>query len=370
MSPTTLPARQLTVDLGPRSYDILIGSGILAELGTALQSRFRGQRLAVVSNETVAPLYLAQTRSALEQAGYRVTPIILPDGETYKNWTTLQRIFDTLIENRFERGDGLLALGGGVIGDMTGFAAACHQRGVPFIQVPTTLLAQVDASVGGKTGINHALGKNLIGAFHQPCLVLMDATTLTTLPHRERLAGLAEVIKYGVIWDAELFARLETQLAEILAATAEPVIDLLYRCCAIKAAVVAMDEREQGTRALLNFGHTFGHAIESLTGYDGWLHGEAVAAGMVVAARLAARIGLCPPEDAERLHTLIRRAGLPTRLPARPVEHYLEAMIHDKKVEAGKIRFVLPTRIGHAVVRADLTTADLQAVLADHMGDP
>ncbi|MBF0212078.1 MAG: 3-dehydroquinate synthase [Magnetococcales bacterium] len=363
----TIPLHSLTVELGPRSYDILIGSGILAGLGSALQSRFRGRRIAVVSNETVAPLYLAQTRDALEGAGFRVTEIILPDGESHKNWITLQRIFDGLIENRFERGDALLALGGGVIGDMTGFAAACHQRGVPFVQVPTTLLAQVDASVGGKTGINHPLGKNLIGAFHQPCLVLMDVETLHTLPKRERLAGLAEVIKYGVIWDRELFTLLETRLEAILTGEATLMVELLTRCCAIKAEIVAQDEREHGTRALLNFGHTFGHAIESLTGYDRWLHGEAVAAGMVVAGDLAARLGLCPPEEAEQVRALIERAGLPTRLPAYPVEAYLEAMTHDKKVSAGKIRFVLPERLGRAVVRSDLPDTELQAALRANM---
>ncbi|MBF0271436.1 MAG: 3-dehydroquinate synthase [Magnetococcales bacterium] len=359
--------RTLTVELGPRSYDILIGSGILSGIGPELKKRFRGQRIALVSNETVAPLYLAPTRQSLEEAGFRVTPVILPDGETHKNWITLQRIFDALIANRFERGDALLALGGGVIGDMTGFAAACHQRGVPFVQVPTTLLAQVDASVGGKTGINHPLGKNLIGAFHQPCLVLMDVDTLATLPQREQRAGLAEVIKYGVIWDKELFDLLEERLETILAGDAPLLTELLYRCCAIKAEIVAMDEREQGARALLNFGHTFGHAIESLTGYDTWLHGEAVAAGMVAAARFATRVGLCPAAETERVCALIQRAGLPTRLPAYPVDHYLEAMIHDKKVAFGNIRFILPETVGRAVVRDNPSGEELRATLAANM---
>ncbi|MEO5346072.1 MAG: 3-dehydroquinate synthase [Magnetococcus sp. YQC-9] len=362
------PTRTLTVDLGPRSYDILIGAGILSGLGATLRSRYRGARVAVVSNETVAPLYLETTRRSLEEAGYRVTGIVLPDGEAHKNWVTLQKIFDGLIENRFERGDALLALGGGVIGDMTGFAAACHLRGVPFVQVPTTLLSQVDASVGGKTGINHPLGKNLIGAFHQPRLVLMDIDTLSTLPKPEWLAGLAEVIKYGVLWDRELFETIETRLETILSGDIELLSEILYRSCAIKAEIVAGDEREQGRRALLNLGHTFGHAIEALTGFDQWLHGEAVAAGMVVAARLAVRIGLCPEEEGVRIAALIERVGLPVRLPSYPVEAYIEAMGHDKKVEAGRIRFVLPERIGRAVVWDPvIEPVDLEAALVEAM---
>ncbi|MBF0615117.1 MAG: 3-dehydroquinate synthase [Magnetococcales bacterium] len=357
----------LTVDLGPRSYEILIGASILDQIGQRMKSCVRGQRVAVVSNTTVAPLHLHPVQTSLEEAGFFVTPIILPDGEIHKNWNTLQQIFDHLIANRFERADPLLALGGGVIGDMTGFAAACHLRGVPFVQIPTTLLAQVDASVGGKTGINHPLGKNLIGAFYQPSLVMIDIDTLTTLPLRERLAGFAEVIKYGILWDRELFMLLEERLGEILAGNAELLIQLLHRCCAIKAAIVTMDEREEGKRALLNLGHTFGHAIESLTGYDRWLHGEAVAAGMVTAAHLATRIGLCPPEEAARMHALIQRCGLPTQLPNFPVDHYLEAMTHDKKVSGGRIRFILPERIGHTIVRSDLSTQLLRATLEANM---
>ncbi|GAB0058878.1 3-dehydroquinate synthase [Candidatus Magnetaquicoccaceae bacterium FCR-1] len=357
-------ARTLTVDLGPRSYDILIGAGILSRLGDEARIRFRGRRLAVVTNATVAPLFLDATRRALVEAGYQVIGIVLPDGETHKNWVTLQSIFDGLIANRFERGDGLVALGGGVVGDMTGFAAACHLRGVPFLQVPTTLLAQVDSSVGGKTGINHALGKNLIGAFHQPCLVLMDIDTLATLPKRELLAGLAEVIKYGVLWDRAFFETIETHLEAVLSGDPGLMIEILHRSCAIKAEIVAQDEREQGVRALLNLGHTFGHAVEALTGYDQWLHGEAVAMGMVVAARLAVRIGLCPPDEERRMTALIGRAGLPVRLPVHPVEAYVEAMGHDKKVEAGRIRFVLPERIGRTLVRADVDLDAVRATLA------
>ncbi|MBF0262888.1 MAG: 3-dehydroquinate synthase [Magnetococcales bacterium] len=361
------PARTLTVDLGSRSYDILIGSGILSRLGSEARARFRGRRLAVVTNTTVAPLFLEATRRALVEAGYQVIEIILPDGETHKNWVTLQWIFDGLIANRFERGDGLVALGGGVIGDMTGFAAACHLRGVPFLQVPTTLLAQVDSSVGGKTGINHPLGKNLIGAFHQPRLVLMDIDTLATLPKRELLAGLAEVIKYGVLWDREFFETIESRLEALLAGDPELLIEILHRSCAIKAEIVAQDEREHGVRALLNLGHTFGHAVEALTGYDQWLHGEAVAVGMVVAARLAVRVGLCPRDEEMRLRALLERAGLPVRLPVYPVEAYVEAMGHDKKVEAGRIRFVLPDRIGRSLVRADVDLDAVRAALVEVM---
>ncbi|MBF0339706.1 MAG: 3-dehydroquinate synthase [Magnetococcales bacterium] len=357
----------LTVALGDRSYDILIGTGILPMLGAECRKRLKCQRIGVVSNETVAPLHLDRTRDSLEQAGFAVTPIILPDGESHKNWLTLQKIFDALIEHRFERGDLLLALGGGVIGDMTGFAAACYQRGVAFVQVPTTLLAQVDASVGGKTGINHPLGKNLIGAFHQPTLVLMDVATLETLPEREFRAGLAEVIKYGILWDREMFAQIETHLEAILARDPAWLIALLRRSCEIKAEIVAMDEREHGARALLNLGHTFGHAIESLTGYDTWLHGEAVAAGTVAACHLAERIGICSPQDSRRIQTLIKNSGLPTRLPDYPIDHYLAAMIHDKKVAQGKIRLVLPEGIGRSVVRGDVTQADLAAALTTGM---
>ncbi|MBF0127087.1 MAG: 3-dehydroquinate synthase, partial [Magnetococcales bacterium] len=273
----------LALDLGARSYEIHIGSGLLSTIGARLRARVKGRRVAVVTNETVAPLYLAQTTHSLERSGFSVLPILLPDGEVHKNWSTLQTIFDALIAHQFERADTLLALGGGVVGDMTGFAAATFLRGVPFAQLPTTLLAQVDASVGGKTGINHPLGKNLIGAFHQPCLVLMDVETLRTLPERERLAGMAEVIKYGIIRDGDFFALLENRLEAILAMETAPITEVLRTCCAIKAEIVAADEREHGTRALLNLGHTFGHAIESLTGYGVWLHGEAVAVGMVVA---------------------------------------------------------------------------------------
>ncbi|MBF0294122.1 MAG: 3-dehydroquinate synthase [Magnetococcales bacterium] len=354
----------LELDLGPRSYALHIGSGLLAGLGERLRPKVKGGRVAVITNETVAPLYLEPVTCALRDSGFAVLPVILPDGESHKHWGTLQTIFDHLIEGRFERSDALLALGGGVIGDMTGFAAASYLRGVAFAQVPTTLLAQVDASVGGKTGINHRLGKNLIGAFHQPCLVLMDVETLRTLPERERLAGMAEVIKYGIIRDAGLFSLLEERLEAILALETATLTRVLRTCCAIKAEIVAADEREHGTRALLNLGHTFGHAIEALTGYDAWLHGEAVAAGMAVATRLAESLGLCDPADATRIRNLLTRAGLPVTIPARPVAEYLEAMSHDKKVASGKIRYVLPEGIGKASVQGEIPAAAVEAALA------
>ncbi|MEO5333919.1 MAG: 3-dehydroquinate synthase [Magnetococcus sp. YQC-5] len=353
----------LTVDLGTRSYPILIGSGLLPTLGHEMRQKLTGRRVAVITNDTVAPLYLEQTTRALEQSGFFVLPILVPDGEIHKNWTTLQLLFDALIANQFERTDILLALGGGVIGDMTGFAAATYLRGVPFVQVPTTLLAQVDASVGGKTGINHALGKNLIGAFYQPALVLIDVETLTTLPKRELLAGMAEVIKYGIIRDADFFALLEHRLDDILAVDTELLARLVRTCCAIKAEIVAADEREHGTRALLNLGHTFGHAIESLTGYDSWLHGEAVAVGMILATRVAVSLGMCRLEEALRIQGLLEACGLPTAAPAFPCSRYLEAMTHDKKVSGGIIRFVLPEGIGNAKVCGDVNDALIEAAL-------
>jgi 3-dehydroquinate synthase len=352
--PTDLSAG-IDVDFGPAgtspdTYPIHIGTALLDQTGAMLRTRMSGNRIAVVSNTTVAPLYLERVGVALQREGWDPLPVILPDGESHKNSETLHRIFDALITARCERSTPLLALGGGVIGDMTGFAAACYLRGVPFVQVPTTLLAQVDASVGGKTGINHPLGKNLIGAFHQPRMVLIDVTTLQTLPRRELVAGMAEVIKHGAIADEPLFSRLETTLEPVLALSPDPLIQVIHTCCTIKARIVGHDERERGERALLNFGHTFGHAVETLTGYTELLHGEAVAVGMCMAARLSRLLGLCDEPTVTRLQTLIARTGLPTRAPAFPVADYLAAMAHDKKVDAGDLRFVLLTRTGQAVL--------------------
>ena len=352
----------LTVDLGDRSYPIHIGTGLLDRVDL-ITPYLAQKRVAVVTNTIVGPLYLERLSRTLESAGVSVLPIVLPDGEEYKDWETLNLIFDALLQNRAERKTTLIALGGGVIGDMTGFAAASYQRGVPFIQVPTTLLSQVDSSVGGKTGINHPLGKNMIGAFYQPRLVLADTDTLKTLPARELSAGLAEIIKYGLIWDAEFFNWLEANMEKLRALDAGAISHAIYRSCEIKAQVVAQDERESGIRALLNLGHTFGHAIEAGMGYGNWLHGEAVGAGMVLAARVSQRMGLINLADLTRAEALIARAGLPVEAPALGVGKYLDYMGVDKKVEGGKIRFVLLKNIGEAFVTGDVPEADLQQTL-------
>jgi len=353
----------LNVALGERSYPIHIGAGLLAR-AELIAGRLPKQKAAIITNTTVAPLYLAPLQRALEARGVEVVPITLPDGERHKNWETLNRIFDTLLEHRCERGTTLIALGGGVVGDLAGFAAAAYLRGVPFIQVPTTLLAQVDSAVGGKTAINHPLGKNMIGAFHQPRAVIADTDTLATLPPRELAAGLAEVIKYGLIRDPALFAWLEQNMARLVKREAEPLAHAIERSCAIKAEIVAQDEREDGVRALLNLGHTFGHAIEAGTGYGTWLHGEAVGAGMGLAARLSQRLGLIGQEEVRRVDALLKSAGLPVRAPDLGLARYLELMGHDKKVEGGRIRFVLLKRIGEAFVSAEVPPA----VLADVLG--
>ncbi|MFN3750040.1 MAG: 3-dehydroquinate synthase [Thiobacillus sp.] len=352
----------LTVDLGDRSYPIHIGPGLLDQAGL-IEPHLAQKRVMVVTNTTVAPLYLARLTATLEGAGVKVACVVLPDGEAYKNWETLNRIFDALLTERAERKTTLIALGGGVIGDMTGFAAACYQRGVPFIQIPTTLLSQVDSSVGGKTGINHPLGKNMIGAFYQPKVVLADTDTLKTLPARELSAGLAEVIKYGLIRDAAFLAWLEANMAKLRALDAAAIAHAIHRSCDIKAQVVGEDEREGGIRAILNLGHTFGHAIETGMGYGVWLHGEAVAAGMVLAAQVSQRMGWLAEADVERTRALIRAAGLPDVAPDLGVDTYLEYMGHDKKVEGGKLRFVLLKRLGEAVITGDVPTDVLTGVL-------
>ena len=352
----------LTVDLGDRSYPIHIGAGLLGQAELILP-HLAQKRVMVVTNTTVAPLYLAQLTATLESGGVKVAQVVLPDGEAYKNWETLNLIFDALLTDRAERKTTLIALGGGVIGDMTGFAAACYQRGVPFVQIPTTLLSQVDSSVGGKTGINHPLGKNMIGAFYQPKVVLADTDTLRTLPARELSAGLAEVIKYGLIWDADFLAWLEANMDKLRALDADAVAHAIYRSCQIKAQVVGEDEREGGIRAILNLGHTFGHAIETGMGYGNWLHGEAVAAGMVMAAQTSQRMGWLTETEVERTRALIRAAGLPDVAPDLGVDTYLEYMGHDKKVEGGKMRFVLLKKLGEAVITGDVPQDVLTAVL-------
>ncbi|MBS3916566.1 MAG: 3-dehydroquinate synthase [Sulfuritalea sp.] len=352
--------RTLTVALSERSYPIHIGAGLLSRIDLIL-AHLKSPLVAIVSNETVAPLYLNGISDALRINGVKVTEIILPDGEAHKNWKTLNRIFDTLLDNRCERATTIIALGGGVIGDLAGFAAASYQRGVPFVQVPTTLLAQVDSSVGGKTGINHPLGKNMIGAFYQPRLVLIDTDTLKTLPDRELNAGLAEVIKYGLIRDLPFFEWLESNMERLKARETAALTYAIERSCANKAEVVAEDEHESGVRALLNLGHTFGHAIEAGLGFGHWLHGEAVAAGTVMAAELSRRMGWLSSADCARIAVLLQRAGLPTQGPALGAERYLDLMALDKKVIGGKMRLVLLRKIGEGVVSAE---ADSRAICA------
>ena len=355
--------RTLNVALGARAYPIHIGPGLLAR-PQGLVAALKTPRAMIVTNEVVGPLYLAPLRAALESAGVRVSTVVLPDGEAHKDWVTLNLIFDALLAERCERSTTLIALGGGVVGDMGGFAAATYQRGMPFIQVPTTLLAQVDSSVGGKTAINHPLGKNMIGAFHQPRLVLADTSTLDTLAPRELAAGVAEVIKYGLIRDPEFFVWLESHVERLLAREPEALAFAIERSCRNKAEVVAADETEQGERALLNLGHTFGHAIETGMGYGEWLHGEAVAAGTMMAAELSRRLGWLSEADVERIGALFERAGLPVWGPALGVERYLTLMAHDKKVEAGRLRLVLLKSIGQALIHGGAPAADLAAAIA------
>jgi 3-dehydroquinate synthase len=341
--------RTLNLPLGPRSYSIHIGEGLLSQKNL-LANSFKRPRAAVITNETVAPLYLDRLLATLQDLEVEAFPVILPDGEAFKDWNTLNRIFDALLAARCDRSTTLVALGGGVIGDMTGFAAAVYQRGVPFIQVPTTLLSQVDSSVGGKTAINHPRGKNMIGAFYQPRLVLADTTTLRTLPERELQAGLAEVIKYGLIRDRPFLDWLDTHIPDLRAQDPTALAYAIERSCQNKADVVMADETEQGERALLNLGHTFGHAIETGMGYGTWLHGEAVAAGTLMAADLSHRLGYLTSEEVAFVERLFEKAGLPLKGPGLSPERYLELMAHDKKVDAGKLRLVLLTALGKAAL--------------------
>jgi len=355
----------LDVELGARTYPILIAGGLLGR-PEVFQEHLRARELLIVSNTTIAPLYLPTLTASLGRR--RLVEVILPDGEAHKTLANASRVLDVMVANRLARDCAVLALGGGVVGDLAGFAAACYQRGVDFVQLPTTLLAQVDSAVGGKTGVNHPGGKNLIGAFHQPVLVVNDTATLATLPARELRAGLAEVIKYGLIADVALFEWLENHLAELLAGDPAALAYIIRRSCEIKAAVVGRDEREQGERARLNLGHTFGHAIESATAYRQWLHGEAVGAGLVMAAAMSAACGSLPGADAERVRRLIERAGLPTRIAAVTPATALEHMRIDKKVLGGRLRLVLLRRIGEAFVTADYPPEALTSTLAAHFG--
>jgi 3-dehydroquinate synthase len=357
--------QRINVELGTRSYPIFIGAGVMEhaeELNRAIPAR----DVLLVTNTTVGPLYADKLAAAL--APRRCIEVELPDGEIHKTLANVSRMLDVLIANRFSRDACVVALGGGVVGDMAGFAAACYQRGIAFVQVPTTLLAQVDSSVGGKTGVNHAGGKNLIGAFHQPEAVFADTNSLNTLPDRELRAGFAEVIKYGLIVDQNFFDWLETHATELLARSPEALAHAIRRSCEIKAEIVGRDEREQGERALLNLGHTFGHAIESATNYSTWLHGEAVGAGMLLAADMSKRLGWMTAADVERVEGILRRFGLPVDVSALPAMALAEKMKIDKKVAAGRIRLVLLKAIGKSVVTGDYADAALRETLQSRCG--
>jgi 3-dehydroquinate synthase len=353
----------LTVALAERSYPIHVGTNLLRDVARLLPAT-RHARAVVVTNATIANLHLDALQAGLSAAGLRHDAIVIPDGEEHKDWATLHGIHTRLLELAAERSTLLIGLGGGVVGDLAGFAAATYQRGMPLVQIPTTLLAQVDSSVGGKTGVNHPLGKNMIGAFYQPSAVIVDIATVKTLPPREYAAGIAEVIKYGAIRSPELFAWMEGSIDALLARDAHALAHAVIESCRIKAQVVAADERETGERALLNFGHTFGHAIEAGTGYGTWLHGEAVAAGMVLAARLSVRASGLSAGDAERLRSLLERARLPTVAPALGADRYLELMARDKKVQGGVLRFVLLAELGRAIIRRDIPLSEVRAIVS------
>jgi len=353
----------LTVALANRSYPIHIGRHVLTNTDLILP-HLKRKHVAVVTNTTVAPLYLQPLTDALLQAGIKVIPIILPDGEAYKNAETLNQIYDVLLQNHCERSTTLIALGGGVIGDLTGYAAATYLRGVPFIQIPTTLLSQVDSSVGGKTGINHPLGKNMIGAFYQPQVVLADIDTLQTLPAREFSAGMAEVIKYGLIRDRDFFDWCEANITRLMQLDEKELTEAIYRSCQNKAEVVARDEHENGERALLNLGHTFGHAIENAMGYGVWLHGEAVAAGTMMAADLSKRMAWLNEAEVLRMLAIFKAANLPTTPPDLGAEKYLSLMQLDKKVVDGKIRLILQQGIGKSIITSDYDLSALKATLS------
>ena len=356
--------KTLHVDLGDRSYPIYIGSGLLGQ-EELVAPAVGSNQVIIVSNETVAPLYLEKAKSAFQN--YQCESVILPDGEQYKNLKVLDKIFDALLSKHFDRHCTLVALGGGVIGDMTGFAAACYQRGVAFIQIPTTLLSQVDSSVGGKTGVNHPLGKNMIGAFHQPRAVIIDTDTLETLDDRQLSAGLAEVIKYGLIRDTNFLEWLENNMSLLLARDQETIAQAIETSCRCKAEVVAADEKESNVRALLNLGHTFGHAIETGMGYGNWLHGEAVGTGMLMAADLSMRQGWLTTADVKRVEDLIDRANLPTRSPeAMGYEQFMDLMAVDKKVRDGKINLVLYKALGNAFVTHDFDPTLLAETINAH----
>jgi 3-dehydroquinate synthase len=356
--------QKIRVELGERSYNILIDSNILGGLGEVLERFAFGRRIAIVSNPTVFGLYGSVVSASLRAAGFEPFEIIVPDGEEYKNMESVGKIYEALLRARLDRKSALIALGGGVVGDIAGFAASTYMRGIDFVQVPTTLLAQVDSSVGGKTGVNHALGKNMIGTFWQPRLVWVDTGTLATLPRREFLAGLAEVIKYGVIWDADLFDFLATNREKILGLDGPSLSHIIGRSCRIKSEVVARDERESGLRAVLNYGHTIGHAVETVTGYKSFLHGEAVAIGMYLEARLSAMLGIIGDKEVEKIRNLAEAYGLPCSLPAgTDVNLLFSAMLLDKKTVSGEMKFILPERIGSVTIRTGVSSGEIRRVL-------
>jgi len=357
-----IPMKRLDVALGERSYPIVIGPGVLARAGELVP--WSARRAVIVTNAIVAAYHLPALRASLDGAGVAVEVVLIPDGEQHKNWDTLNDVLTRLLELKVDRTTPIVALGGGVVGDLAGFAAAICQRGIPYVQVPTTLLAQVDSSVGGKTAVNHRLGKNMIGAFHQPVAVLIDTGCLATLPVREVTAGLAEVVKYGAIRDAVFFEWLERNMRALLDRDDDALAHAICESCRVKAEIVAADERETGERALLNFGHTFGHAIETATGYGTWLHGEAVGTGMLLASRLSERVCGLPAAERSRVEALVAAAGLPTVAPTLALDRWLDLMGRDKKVEHGRMRFVLLERLARAVVRADVDERDLAAVLS------
>ncbi len=354
----------LQLDLGERSYPIHIGSGLLDQ-ADLYKKHIKGTFTAVVTNETIAPLYADKVVKTLESISQKVKLIVLPDGEEFKTWEVLQKIFDGLLENSADRKTTLLALGGGVIGDMTGFAAACYMRGIKFIQVPTTLLSQVDSSVGGKTGINHPLGKNMVGAFHQPQAVIADLDTLKTLPAEELAAGLAEVIKHGAIADSEFLSWIEKNQDALNKCDPAAMEHAVRRSCEIKSQVVAQDEKEGGIRAILNFGHTFGHAIEAGMGYGAWLHGQAVGCGMVMAADLSVRVGLLSEAEASRLKKIIEALHLPTQPPKLGVDRFMELMSVDKKAEGGEVRYILLNGLGQAKIQTVDDDLVIQTLIAN-----
>lgn len=359
------PLHTLNVDLGDRSYPIFIGQNLL-DNHSLITRHIKGSSALIVSNTTVAPLYLEKVEASLSSENIRFDTVILEDGEQYKNLQSIESIIDTLIRRRHDRKTTLIALGGGVVGDITGFAAAIYQRGVNFIQIPTTLLSQVDSSVGGKTGVNHPAGKNMMGAFYQPQCVIADTTTLNTLPQRELSAGMAEVIKYGLIHDADFFNWLEQHIDDLMACNPDPISQAILVSCQTKAEIVAIDEKESGIRAILNLGHTFGHAIESAMGYGKWLHGEAVAAGMVMAIDLSQRHNWINGTIKERTINLLRKAQLPVKPPAEiSVEQYMDIMAIDKKVDLGVIKFVLLEDLGKAIISADYNPELLSQTLQE-----